>query len=407
MASKNLNLSRFKGCRTYAQIVNERVWGKVEAYQAQHPQQEIFLMAFGDTTQPLPPTVGKALVNASRRLSDPKTYTGYEDVIGNPDLRQAICTRFYREKLGVEIDLEDIFISDGAQSASVNLQELLSQDTRVAIPDPAYPSFVEGTLLADRSLIYLPCDEIDGFVPELPKQPVDLIYLCFPNNPTGAVATSSQLQAFVDYAKKHKAVIIYDAVYSWFVSRAKIPRSIYEIDGARECAIEIGSFSKWANFTGLRVGWTIVPQALTIGDTVPGELNELWRIRHAIKFWGTANLAQIGAIAALSPAGQLECQEIVNFYLQNARLLRDALEAVGLKCFGAVDSPFVWVKAPPGWKSWQFFDRLLSSTGIVGIPGCVFGNMGEGYLRLSALGHRRDIQGAVKSLSQLTEQSFK
>lgn len=402
MATKNFNLTRLQGCKTYTEIIYTQVWSRVEAYQTEYPDQETFIMAFGDTTQPLPSTAGKALVDSAYDLINPETYTGYEDVTGNPGLRQAICTHYYQEHLDVELSSEEVFISDGAQSVSSNIQELFAHDSKIAIPDPAYPSFVEGTLLADRPLIYLPCDEHNNFVPNLPNEPVDLIYLCFPNNPTGAVATLEQLQVFVEYARTHKAVIIYDAVYSLFITTPNIPRSIYEVESAKECAIEISSFSKWASFTGLRVGWVVVPEALTIDNTVPGELNDLWRIRHGIKFWGTANIAQKGAIAALSPAGQRECRDIVRFYLQNARLLQEGLEAVGLKCFGAIDSPFVWVKAPTGWDSWQFFDHLLQATGIVGVPGCIFGQLGEGYLRLSALGHRQSIEGALNRLRQCT-----
>ena len=402
MATKNSVLSQLTGKKTYTEIVFEQVWGKVQAYRTVHPQQKIFMMAFGDTTQPLPPTVVRALVDAANRLGKPETYTGYEDVTGNPDLRQAICANYYRKKLGIELEPTEVFISDGAQSASVNIQELFSPDNIVAIQNPAYPSFVEGTILAARFLVDLPCNEGNNFVPEPPEQKVDLIYLCFPNNPTGAVASSEQLQAFVDYARSHQAVIIFDAVYSAFMTTPNSPRSIYEIDGAKECAIEIGSFSKMANFTGLRVGWCVIPNALTLGDTVQGELNHLWRIRHGIKFWGTANVAQQGAIAALSAAGQKECQKVVNYYSQNAYLLRNGLEESGLKCFGGIDSPFVWVKTPLGLSSWQFFEQLLHSTGIVGVPGCVFGSNGEGYLRLSTLGQREEIKDAVENYGRFT-----
>ncbi|MGB3508911.1 MAG: LL-diaminopimelate aminotransferase [Microcoleaceae cyanobacterium] len=402
MATKNLALSELTGEKTYTEIVFNQVWGKVESYRATHPQQEIFMMAFGDTTQPLPSTVVKALVEGANRLGDRQTYTGYEDITGNPALRSAICTDYYRKKMGIEIDSSEVFISDGAQSVSVNIQELFAPDNIVAVQNPTYPSFVEGTLLAARPLVNLPCLEQNNFVPKLPEEKVDLIYLCFPNNPTGAVATTEQLKSFIDYAKSNQAVIIFDAVYSPFITTPNIPKSIYEIEGAKECAIEIGSFSKWANFTGLRVGWCVIPQALKIKNTVPGELNNLWQIRHAVKFWGTANIAQYGAIAALSPAGQLECQEVVDYYLQNARLLRDGLTAAGLKCFGGIDSPFVWVKAPEGLSSWQFFEKMLESKGIVGVPGSVFGVIGEGYLRLVALGHREEIQATVKNLSGLT-----
>ncbi|NES83863.1 MAG: LL-diaminopimelate aminotransferase [Moorea sp. SIO2B7] len=391
MATKNLALSELTGEKTYTEIVFNQVWGKVESYRATHPKQEIFMMAFGDTTQPLPSTVVKALVEAANRLGDRQTYTGYEDITGNPALRSAICTDYYQKKMGVEIDSSEVFISDGAQSVSINIQELFDPDSIVAVQNPTYPSFVEGTLLADRQLVNLPCLEQNNFVPKPPEEKVDLIYLCFPNNPTGAVATREELKSFIDYAKINQAVIIFDAVYTPFVTTPNIPRSIYEIEGAKECAIEIGSFSKWANFTGLRVGWCVIPQTLKIKNTVPGELNNLWQIRHAVKFWGTANIAQHGAIAALSPGGQQECQEVVKYYLKNAQLLRDGLAATGLKCFGGIDSPFVWVKAPEGLSSWQFFEKMLESKGIVGVPGSVFGDNGEGYLRLVALGHREEI----------------
>ncbi|MEL7036390.1 MAG: LL-diaminopimelate aminotransferase [Cyanobacteria bacterium J06592_8] len=400
MASKNLNLCQLTGEKTYSEIVFQQVWGKVEAYKSIHPQQKIFMMAFGDTTQPLPPIIVQALVDAANRLGKPHTYTGYEDINGNPALRQAISANYYQKKMGIKLSPEEIFISDGAQSVSVNIQDLFAINNRVAVPNPAYPSFVEGTLLAGRTLVNLPCCEENNFVPNQPEEKVDLIYLCFPNNPTGGVATYKQLQAFVDYARNNDAVIIFDAVYSQFITTPNIPQSIYEIEGATECAIEIGSFSKMANFTGLRVGWCVIPEALTIKNTVPGELNQLWRTRNAIKFWGTANVAQQGAIAVLSQQGQKECQQVVNYYLQNAHILRKALEETGLQCFGGIDSPFVWVKAPPGLSSWEFFEKMLHSTGIVGVPGCIFGSSGEGYLRLSTLGRREEIIAAVEELEQ-------
>lgn len=400
MATKNKNLSQLTGDATYTQIIFNQLWGRVETYQASHPDANVFMMAFGDTSQPLSSTVVQALVNASEQLGHAQTYTGYEDIIGNPLLRQAICTNYYK-KVGVELDSDDIFISDGAQSAAVNIQELFSPDNSVGIQNPSYPSFVEGTLLAGRPLVHLPCDEVDDFIPKIPKEEIDLIYLCFPNNPTGAVATHQQLKMFVDYARSCQAVIIFDAVYSPFITAPNIPRSIYEIEGAKECAIEIGSLSKCANFTGLRIGWCVIPQDLTIRGTVPGELNDLWRIRHSVKFWGTANIAQRGAIAALSAAGQRDCQAIVDCYLKNARLLQEGLESTGLKCYGSQNSPFVWVKTPSGLSSWQFFQTLLESTGIVGVPGCIFGSGGEGFLRLNALGQAEDIKGAVENLGAL------
>ncbi|NEQ66665.1 MAG: LL-diaminopimelate aminotransferase [Symploca sp. SIO2D2] len=401
MASKNPHFRQLISDSTYTEIVSNQILKQVEAHQAAYPEQKIYMMGFGDTSQPLPATVVKALVDAASRLGHPETYTGYEDITGNPELRRAICLNYYQNKLGITLDPTEVFVSDGAQSVAVNLQELLAEDNIVALQNPAYPSFVEGTLLAGRTqYLNLHCHEQNNFVPEIPEQKVDLIYLCFPNNPTGVVATREQLKAFVDYARTNQALIIFDAVYSPFITTPNIPRSIYEIEGATECAIEIGSFSKMANFTGLRVGWCTVPHTLTINNTVPGELNQMWKIRHSIKFWGTANVAQQGAIAALSEEGQQECQEVVNYYLKNAQLLRAGLEAAGLKCFGGIDNPFIWLKAPQGMQSWQFFEKLMQETGIVGIPGGLFGSSGEGYLRLSTLIRREKIEEAVNSCSQ-------
>lgn len=396
MATKNYHLQQLTGRKTYMEII-EKVWQRVDKYRIAHPQQKIFMMSLGDTTQPLPSTVVQAMVDATQRLGNPATYTGYGDFVGDPDLRQTIAANYYRQGLGIELDPGNIFISDGAQSASVTLQELFSVDNVAAIPNPMYPSFLEGTLMAGRPWVEMPCREEDNFVPQPPEQRVDIIYLCFPNNPTGVVADRGQLQTFVDYARNHRAVIIFDAVYSRFVTTPNVPRSIYEIPGAEECAIEIGSFSKIANFTGVRVGWSVIPHALTVQDTLAGELHDMWRVRYGIKFWGPANVAQQGAIAALSAAGQEECQAVVNYYLENASLLRCGMERCGFRCFGGFDNPYVWVKAPDGISSWQFFEDLLQSTGIVGVPGSVFGACGEGYLRLSALGQRQEICAAVES----------
>ena len=396
MASKNPHFSKLITDSTYTEIVSNKILKQVESHQAAHPEQKIYMMGFGDTSQPLPPTVVQALVDAATRLGHPETYTGYEDITGNPEFRRAICLNYYQKKLGIDLDPSEVFVSDGAQSVAVNIQELLAQNNLVTLQNPTYPSFVEGTLLAGHSqYLNLHCHEQNNFVPEPPQQKVDLIYLCYPNNPTGAVATTEQLKAFVDYARTNQALIIFDAVYSPFITTPNIPRSIYEIEGATECAIEIGSFSKMANFTGLRVGWCIVPHTLRISNTVPGELNQMWRIRHSIKFWGTANIAQQGAIAVLSEPGQQECQKVVSYYLKNAHLLRASLEATGLKCFGGIDNPFIWLKAPQGVQSWEFFEKLMQETGIVGIPGCLFGSSGEGYLRLSTLVRREDIEEAV------------
>ena len=399
MASKNKFMSQLTTGSTYNELFNREIIGRVKAFQASNPQQKIYMMAWGDTSQPLPPTIIKALIDSSTKLGNLNTYTGYEDINGNPELRKAICHNYYHKKLNVEFDSSEIFVNDGAQSSSANLQELFGLDNSVALQNPTYPSFIEGNLLAGRSqFIELHCNEQNNFVPQPPKQKVDLIYLCFPNNPTGAVATKEQLQVFVDYAINHKAVIIFDAVYSWFVDNPNIPRSIYEIEGAKECCIEINSFSKIASFTGLRLGWCVIPHSLTIENTTFGELNQMWNIRNGIKFWGASNLAQQAGIAVLSEQGQKECQQNIDYYLTNARLLRQALSNEGFNCFGGTDNPYLWLKASGKMTSWDFFEKLLQETGIVGIAGCLFGKSGEGYLRLSALVSREEVEEAVQNI---------
>ncbi|MGB5635953.1 MAG: LL-diaminopimelate aminotransferase [Waterburya sp.] len=395
MAAKNTNLSRLNAGSTYLEVFNRELMGRVEKFQSDYPQKKILMLAWGDTSQPLPLTAVKALIDGANKLANAETYTGYEAVTGNLKLKQVICLNHYK-KLGIEFDASEIFVNDGAQSSSTNLQELFARNSIVALQNPTYPSFIEGNLLAGRSqFIYLDCSECNNFVPQPPESKVDLIYLCFPNNPTGAVATREQLKSFVDYAKSNQAIIIFDAVYSWFVNTPHIPQSIYEIEGAEECAIEINSFSKIASFTGLRLGWSVVPHTLKIKDTVEGELNQMWNVRNGIKFWGASNLVQQAGISILSDRGQQECQQNINYYLHNAYLLRQALDAQGLTCFGGTDNPYIWLKAPGKMTSWQFFEKLMQETGIVGIPGCLFGISGEGYLRLSALVSRQEIKETV------------
>lgn len=399
MAAKNRTFSQLNYGSTYLEVFNRELMGRVEKFQSSHPQKKIHILAWGDTSQPLPAIAIEALIDAAKKLGNIDTYTGYEAVTGNAKLKEAICLNYY-QKLGIGFDSSEIFVNDGAQSSSTNLQELFTSNSVVALQNPTYPAFIEGNLLAGRSkFIYLDCHESNNFVPQPPESKVDLIYLCFPNNPTGGIATKKQLKMFVDYAIKHQAIIIFDAVYSWFVNTPNIPRSIYEIEGARECAIEINSFSKLANFTGLRLGWSVIPHSLKIKDTVEGELNQMWTVRNGIKFWGASNLAQQAGIAILSDRGQQECQDNIDYYLKNALILRQGLEADGLTCFGGTDNPFVWLKAPGKMTSWEFFEKLLQEKGIVGIPGCLFGKGGEGYLRLSSLVNQKVIKAVVKSLS--------
>ena len=399
MATKNRTFSQLNSGSTYLEVFNRELMGRVEKFQSLNPQKKIHILAWGDTSQPLPTIAVAALIDGANKLGNAQTYTGYEAITGNSELKEAICLNYY-QKLGVEFDSSEIFVNDGAQSSSTNLQELFALNSVVALQNPTYPSFIEGNLLASRSkFIYLDCNESNNFVPQPPESKVDLIYLCFPNNPTGGIATKNQLKSFVDYAISHQAVIIFDGVYSWFVNTPHIPQSIYEIEGATECAIEINSFSKLASFTGLRLGWSIIPHTLKIEDTVEGELNQMWTVRNGIKFWGASNLAQQAGIAILSDRGQQECQDNIDYYLKNAFILRQALETAGLTCFGGTDNPFLWLKAPEKMNSWEFFEKMLHEKGIVGIPGCLFGKTREGYLRLSSLVRREVIEAVIFSLS--------
>jgi len=403
MTTKNQNLSKLFTSDTFADMVRNKLIKTVEDYKKSNPHKEIYMMTWGDTTLPIPAKAIEAIIDAATKLGHPSTYTGYGEFDGNIQLREAIGNNYYKPR-GVDLKPEEIFVSDGAQSGTFGIQELFGLDSVIALQDPIYPPYLEANLLAGRSnIIYLECKEENNFFPELPQSKVDIIYLCFPNNPTGGVATKEQLKTFVDYAISHNSIIIFDAVYSAFITDSNIPRSIYEIEGATQCAIEVGSFSKTAGFSGLRLGWSVVPVALTIENTVAGELTEMFRISQSIRFWGASNLAQAGGIAALSPECQQECQSIVNYYLENAKILKEGLSAFGLTCFGGNNNPYIWVTGKEGMTSWEVFNELLFTTGIVGIPGSLFGASGEGFLRLSTLGKREDMEKAVKKLENSTK----
>ncbi|MGK7876654.1 MAG: LL-diaminopimelate aminotransferase [Xenococcaceae cyanobacterium] len=394
MVSKNSNFNKLFPGKTFARICSEKIINKVKSYRCRHPDRPIFMMTYGNTSHPIPHIVTQSIIEASNSLGHWESYSGYGEVTGNLELKKAISYSYYKENLGVNIEPADIFVSDGAQSVLVNLLELFSQDSLVALPNPGYPAFIEGTLLSGRRFINLNCLEKNNFIPHIPQEKVDIIYLQFPGNPTGAVATFEQLKQFVNYANENNSVIIFDAAYSAFIVTDGIPRSIYEIDGSKECSIEVNSFSKMAGFAGLRVGWSVIPQNLTIEDTVIGELNSLWEVRHEVKFWGACNIAQHGATAALSKPGFIECQKAIKYYLENASLVRKGIAALGWSCFGGINNPFIWVKAPKDMTSWQLFDMVLGKVGIVGTPGSIFGSCGEGFLRISALGRREEIERA-------------
>ena len=379
---------------------------RTREFTDKNPDAAVMRLGIGNTTEPLTPAVVAGLHAGVDRLASAETYSGYGDEQGLTELREALVRRY--ETYGVALEADEVFVSDGAKPDSANIQSIFGEDNVVAVQDPAYPVYVDSNVIGGRTgggadgqfegLVYMPCTEDNQFFPALPEGKVDLIYLCSPNNPTGAVATLGQLKTFVDYARENKAVIIFDAAYSTFISDRRLPRSIYEVEGAKECAIEISSFSKEAGFTGVRLGWTVVPKALVCENGVPGELNGLWLRRQTTMFNGAANVVQHGGLAVLSEAGQRECGELVSYYMANAKRILACVQGLGIQCYGGVNAPYVWMKTPGEMGSWEFFDKLLNECHIVGTPGAGFGPSGEGYFRLSAFGHQEDIERAVQSI---------
>jgi LL-diaminopimelate aminotransferase len=377
---------------------------RTREFQSAHPDAALLRLGIGDTTEPLPQAAIDGMTRAVAELGDRETYSGYGDSEGQEPLREAIAAHY--RALGADVNMADVFVSDGAKSDSANLQSIFSIDNVVAVQDPAYPVYVDSNVMAGRTglknargqyegLVYMPCTAENGFFPELPEGKVDLIYICSPNNPTGAVATRDQLKGFVDYALQHKAVILFDSAYASFISDESLPRSIYEIPGARRCAIEINSLSKTAGFTGVRLGWSIVPKELEAEDAEAGVLHGMWTRRQNTFFNGASNVVQAGALAVLSEAGQAQTTALVQYYMGNAQLILECLQEVGITCYGGVNAPYVWMKTPEGVDSWAFFDKLLQECHVVGTPGAGFGPSGEGYFRLSAFGHRENIESAT------------
>jgi len=382
---------------------------RTEAYVQEHPNTKIRKLGIGNTTEPLTATVLEGLHRGVDKLSKRETYSGYGDEQGDSRLREKLAE--YYQKRNVHLDPKEFFISDGAKPDSGNIQSIFSLDNVVAVQDPAYPVYVDSNVISGRTgehvpeegrykgLLYMPCNEENGFIPSPPSEKADLIYLCSPNNPTGAVATHTQLKSFVDYARKQKAVIIYDASYSEYIEDDALPKTIYEVEGAEECAIEINSLSKFAGFTGVRLGWAVVPSALTVEDSHPDELRSMWNRRQSTFFNGASNIVQEGALSVFTEQGLKESSELVEYYMENARIIRRGMQSLGLTAFGGDNAPYIWLKAPNNLGSWEFFDKLLQETGVIGTPGVGFGPGGEGYFRLSAFGHREDIEAAVTTIT--------
>ena len=365
---------------------------KVQAFKAENPEADVISLGIGDVTQPLCPAVVEALHKAADEMGQSATFRGYGPERGYDFLRNAIVEHDYRSR-GIDIDADEVFVSDGAKSDTGNFQELLSADSVVAVTDPVYPVYVDSNVMAGRKIVKLPCTAENGFVPELPKEHVDVIYLCYPNNPTGTTLTKEQLKVWVDYALQHDALIFYDAAYEAFIQSKDVPHSIYEIPGAKECAVEFHSFSKTAGFTGVRCGYTIVPKAL------PVPLNQLWSRRQCTKFNGTSYISQRAAEAIYTPEGQQQIRSTIGYYMQNASIMRETLTNMGFTVYGGTDAPYIWLKTPKGMTSWEFFDWMLRSAHVVCTPGAGFGPSGEGYVRLTAFGTHENTEKALRRMA--------
>ncbi len=405
MLKVNENYLKLRGSYLFSDIAK-----KVAAFTASNPDRSIIRLGIGDVTEPLTPTIIKALKDAVEEQGHHETFRGYTPDLGYDFLRKAISDNDYKAR-GCNIEPDEIFVSDGAKSDSGNIQEIFSSDVRVAVCDPVYPVYVDTNVMGGRAgvfdeakeqwsnIIYMPCTAENGFTPEFPAEVPDLIYICSPNNPTGTAMKKDELQKWVDYANEHKSAIIFDAAYEAYISEDDVPHSIYECEGAETCAIEIHSFSKNAGFTGVRLGYTVVPKALKDVDGV--SLNTLWARRHGTKFNGAPYIQQRAGEAVYSAEGQKEVKALVSYYMENARMIREGLKNAGYTVYGGVNAPYIWLKTPENMTSWQFFDHLLEKAGIVGTPGSGFGPSGEGYFRLTAFGNHENTKAAVERFQTL------
>ncbi len=404
MTRVNENYLKLPGSYLFSTIGKKR-----KAYAEAHPDSNIISLGIGDVTQPLAPAIITALHKAVDEMANAETFHGYAPDLGYEFLRDAIAKNDYQDH-GCEIYADEIFVSDGAKCDCGNIQEIFSADAKIAVCDPVYPVYVDTNVMAGRTgeydpksetwsnVIYMPCVASNNFAPELPKEVPDLIYLCFPNNPTGATITKAQLQEWVDYANRTGSVIIYDAAYEAYISEKDIPHSIYECEGARTCAIEMHSFSKNAGFTGVRLGYTVIPKELTCGGVA---LHGLWARRHGTKYNGAPYIVQRAGEAVYSPEGKQQLKEQVAYYMKNAAYIREELADAGFTVSGGVNAPYIWLKTTNGMTSWEFFDYLLERANVVGTPGSGFGPSGEGYFRLTAFGSHENTKEAVRRIKAL------
>jgi len=400
----NENYLKLRGSYLFSTIAK-----KVNAFTEANPDKKIIRLGIGDVTLPLAPAVIKRLHSAVDEMANKETFKGYAPDLGYEFLRSAIRDNDYKAR-GVDIALDEIFISDGAKSDSGNIGDIFAKDNKIAVCDPVYPVYVDTNVMEGRTgefledqdrwsnVVYMPCTADNNFAPELPKEVPDIIYLCFPNNPTGSTITKTQLQEWVDYANKNGSVIIYDAAYEAYISEDDVPHSIYECDGAKTCAIEIRSFSKNAGFTGTRLGFTVIPKELECDGV---KLNSLWARRHGTKFNGAPYIIQAAGAEIYTEEGKKQTKEMVGYYMNNAKIIKDGLKKAGYSVSGGVNAPYIWLKTPENMTSWDFFDYLLDKANVVGTPGVGFGPSGEGYFRLTAFGSYENTLEAIERINKL------
>ncbi len=407
MATINDNYLKLKAGYLFPEIAR-----RVNAFAEANPDAKIIRLGIGDVTEPLPEACRSAMIQAVEDMGDRATFKGYGPEQGYAWLREKIAAHDFQGR-GCNVDASEIFISDGSKCDTGNILDIFGKNNVIAVTDPVYPVYVDTNVMAGHTgvandkgefdgLVYLPITAENNFTAQIPSQKVDLIYLCFPNNPTGATATKEHLKAWVDYAKENGSIIFFDAAYEAFITDPNLPHSIYEIEGARDCAIEFRSFSKNAGFTGTRCALTVVPKTLTAkaADGSEVELWKLWNRRQSTKFNGVSYIVQRGAEAVYSEAGQAQTKALVSFYLENARIIREQLTAAGLAVYGGINAPYVWVKTPNNLTSWEFFDKLLQTCNVVGTPGSGFGAAGEGYFRISAFNSRENVEEAMRRITE-------
>ena len=409
MAKVNEQFLKLPGNYLFAEVAKQ-----VAAFKTAHPQQRVISLGIGDVTRPLCPAVIDALHRATDEMGQHEKFRGYGPERGYSFLREAIIANDYVPR-GIALEADEVFVNDGAKSDTGNFQELFARENSVAVTDPVYPVYIDSNAMSGRTgvfadgkwteVTYLPCTMENDFVPQLPTKKVDLIYLCYPNNPTGTVLSKRELQRWVEYAQQHDAIILYDAAYQAYIRNAEIPRSIYEIPGAKNVAVEFRSYSKTAGFTGVRCGYTIVPKEVSVvdGDGKRVSLNALWDRRQCTKFNGTSYISQCAAAAIYTEAGKKQVQETIDYYMENATRMRQTLQTLGYTVFGGEHAPYLWVKTPDGIDSWTFFHRLLEGAALVCTPGVGFGPSGEGYIRFTAFGDREDCIEAMERMTAWTK----